>query len=389
MNGASFFDVAVVGAGPAGCPAALALSRAGLRVAIFEKAELPRYKTCGGGLLARAVKLLPGDLHSVIERQCYYAELHHHGPRLTYSTNRDAPIVTMVMRDRFDHGLTVAAEQSGVRIIARTTVLKVAVAEEKVTLSTTAGEFTAGFVIGADGATSAVAGHCGFPGLPRVIPALECEVTVKAEQFERFSFAARFDFGMTPHGYGWVFPKKNHLSVGVLTTRRGSCNLNQEYQRYLVAIGLGDITEEQRHGYIIPIRPREGLFAQPRVLLVGDAAGLADPVTAEGISAAIMSGQLAAASIIRHPQNAKAAIAAYRTGLRATLLSELRIARVLSKGLYDFPRLRSWLFARHGQSLSEFVTDVVMGAARYRDAVGRPKNYLRLLGRPLQRPSDL
>ena len=379
MSGPSFFDVAVVGAGPAGCPAALALSRAGFRVVIFEKAELPRYKTCGGGLIARTLTLLPIDVRTVIERQCYSADLHHHGPRLTYSTRRDTPVVSMVMRDRFDHTLTLAAEQAGVRIMARTTVLKVRASRESVVLLTTAGEFTAGFVIAADGVMSAVAAQCGFPNLRRVIPALEYEMTVDDERFERFSLAARFDFGLTPRGYGWVFPKKNQLSVGVLTTRKGCCNLNHEYRRYLKAIGLNESIGEQRHGYMIPVLPRDGLFTVPRVLLVGDAAGLADPVTAEGISGAILSGQLAATAVIQNPENADGAMDAYRVALRATLLPELRIARVLARGLYDFPGLRGWLFSRHGQELGEFVTDVMMGAARYRDGVRRPKNYFKLL----------
>lgn len=379
MSEPTFFDVAVIGAGPAGCPAALALSRAGLRVALFEKAQLPRYKTCGGGLLARTLKLLPADVSAVIERACVTAELHHHEPRLTYSTRRDAPIVSMVMRDRFDRHLAQAAENAGVRMFTHTPVLNVVATEQRVTLETAAGKFAASFVVAADGVMSLVARKCGFPELRQVIPALEAELTVDPERFERFGSAARFDFGVTPHGYGWVFPKKAHLSVGVLTTRRGCCNLNEEYNRYRALLGLGEPLEEQRHGYMIPTRPRDGLFTVPRVLLVGDAAGLADPVTAEGISAAVLSGQLAATAIAENRTSPGAAIAAYRRALGATLLPELRIARGLARALYGFPKVRGWLFARHGQALSEFVTDVVMGSARYRDAVYRPRNYLKLL----------
>lgn len=381
MHESSFFDVAVVGAGPAGCPAALTLSRAGLRVALFEKASLPRYKTCGGGLLARTLKLLPDDVAAVVESACHSAELHHHGPQLTYSTRRDAPIVSMVMRDRFDHHLAQAAERSGARLFTHTPVLNVAVTEQRVTLQTAAGEFTASFVIAADGVMSVVARKCGFPELRQVLPALEVEMTVDPQRFERFRTAARFDFGVTPYGYGWVFPKTSHLSVGVLTTRRGSCNLNEEYLRYRDLLGLKEPLEEQRHGYMIPTCPRDGLFTVPRVLLVGDAAGLADPVTAEGISAAVLSGQLAATAVVQNVDAPQAVIAAYRQALGATLLPELRIARGLARGLYGFPKLRGWLFARHGQRLSEFVTDVVMGDARYQNAVYRPRNYLKLLGR--------
>ena len=123
---------------------------------------------------------------------------------------------------------------------------------------------------------------------------------------------------------------------------------------------------------------RARMFEAPRVLLTGDAAGLADPVTAEGISAAIRSGQLAAAAILAGRFDDAATRRDYRKRLQATLLPELRIARMLARVLYDFPRVRAWLFARHGQRMSEFVTRVVMGESSYRDAIRRG-NILKLL----------
>ncbi len=106
---------------------------------------------------------------------------------------------------------------------------------------------------------------------------------------------------------------------------------------------------------------------------------MVDPVTAEGISAAILSGQLAARAILESRLDEKAARRAYQKLLRKTLLPELRIARMLACILYDFPRVRAALFSRHGQRLSEYLTRIVMGEASYRDAVFRPGNYLKLL----------
>ncbi len=374
MSAAPHFDVAVVGAGPAGSAAALVLARGGRRVAIIEKAVPPRYKTCGGGLLGRTLLLLPFDIRSVVERECFTAELHHHAPGLSFSPRRERPVVSMVMRDRFDQLLTTAAQNSGAELFAGTSVLEVASRSDGVELKTSTGFVTARFVIAADGAGSLVARRAGLPELRHVIPALECEVTVDAARFEKFRHAARFDFGLTPHGYAWVFPKREHLSIGVLTTRRGSCNLNDEYARYRAHLGLDGPVKEERHGHLIPVRPREKMFAVPRILFVGDAAGLADPVTAEGISAAILSGQLAAQSILEGTDVQRA----YREKLQMTLLPELRVARVLARVLYDFPRVRAALFARHGQRLSELLTRVVMGETSYRDAVRWPGDYLKL-----------
>ena len=354
-----------------------------MRVAILEKAVPPRHKTCGGGILGRALAMLPVDVASAVERECLAAELHHHNPDLVFTTRRERAIVSMVMRDRFDHLLTTAAQDAGAELFSGTPVREVTRHADRVELQTDGGIFAAKYVIAADGAGSVVARKCGMPELRRVIPALEYEVTVNAACFEKFRHAARFDFGLTPHGYAWVFPKREHLSIGVLTTRRGSCNLNEEYARYLARLGIGPVIREERHGYMIPVRPRDRMFDAPRILLTGDAAGLVDPITAEGISAAILSGQLAAQAILEgHPDESDTR-RAYRRLLEATLLPELRVARALARVLYDFPRVRAWLLTRHGQRVSEFLTRVVTGEADYREAVRRPGNYFRLLGRKL------
>lgn len=383
MIGSFHFDVVVVGSGPAGSSAALVLGRGGRRVAILERETLPRHKTCGGGLLGRARNLLSLEIGSTVERECLRAELHHHAPDLKFVTARNRPMVSMVMRDRFDHLLTTAAQEAGAELFSGAPVRELLGHPDHVALRTDQGIFTASYIIAADGVGSLVAKQCGLPALRRVIPALECEVTVDEACLEKFSGAARFDFGLTPHGYAWVFPKRNHLSIGVLTTRRGSCNLNEEYTRYLARLGIDHILHEERHGYMIPLHPRDRMFDAPRVLLAGDAAGLVDPVTAEGISAAILSGQLAAQAILEgHADEAKTRDA-YRKLLQSELLPELRVARVLARIFYDFPRARAWLLSRHGQRLSEFLTRIVMGEAGYREAVRRPGNYLRLLGRKL------
>lgn len=374
------FDVIVVGAGPAGASAALALGGQGLRVGIVEKAVLPRYKTCGGGVLRRAAALLPLDFQSVVERECHAAELVHHVPSLRFVCRRERPVISMVMRDRFDHLLVRAAEQAGTTLFTGTTVTEVKLAPSGVHLGTSAGEFGARFVIAADGANSAVARKLGFPELRDVVPAFESEVTFPADEMKRLTETARFDFGFVPAGYAWVFPKRDHLSIGVLTTRRGAANLPDYYRRYLDLLGLGRPLREEKHGYLIPCVPRRGLFGTPRVLLTGDAAGLADPVTAEGITAGILSGQLAAQAIVAGGGDPAAAARVYRAMLEEKLLRDLRVARWLARVLYDWPRLRAGLLSRHGQRLSELMTQIVSGETSYTAAIRRPGNYLKLLG---------
>ena len=373
--------MAIVGAGPAGASAALALGGRGLRIGLIEKAVPPRYKTCGGGVLRRAIALLPLDVRAAVERECHVAEFVHHGPHLRFVCERERPIVSMVMRDRFDHLIATAAVQAGAQLFAGTTVREVTLEAETVRLTTSAGDFRARFVIAADGANSLVARQTGRTDLRDIFPAFECEVTLAPEAMAPLMRTARFDFGLVPAGYGWVFPKGGHLSIGVGTTRRGAANLPENYRRYLDALGIGAPLREERHGYLIPCRPREGMFGAHRVLFVGDAAGLADPVTAEGITAGILSGQLAARAILDGGFAEPAVKRLYRTGLSQTLLADLRIARWLAWAFYECPRLRAGLLRRHGQSMTELMTQIVTGETTYRAVIRRPGNYLKLFRR--------
>ncbi len=366
----------IVGGGPAGASAALELGGRGLRVALIEKGVPPRYKTCGGGVLSRALALLPVDVKAAVERECLVAELVHHAPHLRFVCRRSSPIVSMVMRDQFDHLLVAAAQDRGVQLISGTTVSDVGLSPNGVCLATRTGEIRAKFVIAADGVNSVVAHKTRRRPLGGVVPALECEVTLPPDVMAPFMHAARFDFGLVPAGYGWVFPKGHHLSIGVGTTRRGAANLPDQYRRYLAHLGLRGVISEERHGFMIPCRPREGLFEVPRVLFAGDAAGLADPVTAEGITAGILSGQLAGRALLAGGFRDVEVRRAYQKTLDGELLSELRVARALAWVLYDCPRLRTALFKRHGQRISELMTQIVTGETSYTAAVRRPGNYL-------------
>jgi geranylgeranyl reductase family protein len=373
------YDVIVVGSGPAGSSAAWRLARAGLSVAVLEKDALPRYKTCGGGIIGRGLQVSPVDMVHVIEQACCTARLNVFPSELSFTTHRASPIVSMTMRAQFDYALLSAAQVAGAAVHQCCAVKDVSSQTDSVTVMTHQGEMTAKFIVAADGALSTVARRIGMTDGRVLIPALEYEVTIPPERLERFSGVARFDFGILPHGYAWAFPKRQHLSIGVLSMIQRGGDLKQAIMRYADLLGCRDATRIEQHGFVIPVRPRNGPYIDKRVLLVGDAAGFADPVTGEGISFALRSGLLAAESLIAGDLEEEPVRQTYSHSLAESILPELRAGRLLARFLYDFPRLRSWVFARHGQRLCEAVTDVMAGTRTYCDLTFTPKSLFKLL----------
>src|SRR6185503_12301658 len=160
MAAMTVHDVAVVGAGPAGASAARVLAQAGARVVLLEKHELPRYKTCGGGVVARALRALPAHVRAAVEaeaveRPCHTADIAM-GDGLRFHARRERPLISMVMRDRFDAVLVAAAGHAGADVRPRAAVRAVVSGAEGVELATTGGPVVARFVVAADGATSEI-----------------------------------------------------------------------------------------------------------------------------------------------------------------------------------------------------------------------------------------
>jgi flavin-dependent dehydrogenase len=244
-----------------------------------------------------------------------------------------------------------------------------------VRVTTDDGTLHCALVIAADGATGTVS-RAGFGTVRHAVPAVELEVPVPDRVLERFVDRAQFDFGIVPGGYGWVFPKQDHLSIGVLSTRRGSAHLGQALAAYLHQLGIGAGGARPR-GYVIPIRPAGRPWIRHRVMAVGDAAGLVDPLTAEGISSAVLSARLATTAVVRGELNPDRIEPLYARGLRSHVLGGLRLAGLIAQLVYARQSVQRAVYVSAGPLLARAILDLSTG-------VPPARSVLRALGRALR-----
>jgi len=374
-------DVIVIGSGPAGSSAAYELARSGIKVLVVEKEKLPRYKTCGGGVVYRAARLLPFSIVESKNKSFNSAEINDHESKLHFNVKRNKPIVEMIMRADFDYHILSRAVEEGAEVKDGMEVKKIFNLENEVELIINEKSYHTKFVIAADGATGIATKSLGLVNKLKV-PALECEIFGHS-LFKRFKDSVRFDYGIVPHGYAWVFPKAAHLSVGIAVMKKSGTSLHNLLSKYLRALNINqeEIEEMDKHGFMIPLYSGKNKLSSGRVLIVGDALGLADPITAEGISYAIESGQLAARAIINGKFELNDVVKIYKQFLKP-ILKELRYAKVLAWFVYGNPAVRRSVFKHYGARISELLTDVIMDEKKYSEILKNPKNYLKLF-RPL------
>jgi geranylgeranyl reductase family protein len=273
------YDVAIVGAGPAGSVAAYRLADAGANVLLLDKASFPRDKPCGGGVTGRAARLLPFSIEPVVEDVVYRLDCGlRYGQHITRRAR--APLAYMTQRRRLDHFLLQKAAEAGAEVRERET------ADVR--------ELDAKIVIGADGCNGSAAKQLGLAD--RVAHGVALEANYPYDQ--RFAGAMVLEIAAIRGGYGWVFPKADHINVGVGGNGEEGPKLRAELQRMCEAYGIDPDTAEDRRGYRLPMRLSGTRLACGRTAVIGDAAGLVDPLSGDGMYEAFYSAKLVAAAAL-------------------------------------------------------------------------------------------
>ena len=357
-----------MGGGPAGSQAALHLARGGVKVAVLDDSH-PREKPCGGGITARALALVGSSVAALAGGvPIRSARFGHQDREATVPLADDAGLLRLAVASRrsFDSRLLEVAEEAGATLLpARALDVQ---RDGTVWRITTRGDsITARFIVGADGPASLVRRRLSKPFERR-------DLSIAAGYYVRGITSTRIDVAFVdePSGYLWSFPRPDHLAVGVCAQAdiSTSTQLLTLCDRWIDANVAGGTRE--RYGWPIPSLTVTTLSEEhpggDGWLLVGDAAGLVDPITREGIFFALLSGQLAAESVL---SNADAA-GVYVDRLRATIYPELLTAARLKARFYR-PRFISLLISSLQRSgrIRAVMADLVSGEQPYHSLRGR------------------
>ncbi len=361
------WDVAIIGAGPAGTTAASLLADKGFEVLILDREYFPRAKPCGGALSQKIKKFLLVEYESLKGHEVFGAEFSFKGQDAFRIESPDC-IAKLIHREDLDLSLLNLSIDKGARFVAGKKVIHLEKKDSFVCLETENGACChAKVVIGADGPRG-VSARFMNPG-HRVPMGVAIEEETEIETIPKLDLKKVYlDFGRFPWGYGWIFPKEGLSSVGCgAIVRRKKIPLKEEFERMKHKFPFLYGNVKKAKGWLLPYFGEFSYHrADEQVLLVGDAARLMDPFLGEGIYYAMASATFAAESIIKMFNRKRSLVGLYLARIQKELMDELKHAVRMAEFVY--PRIKLGFYAlRRSKSLGHLYVHVMSGKLSYRD----------------------
>lgn len=374
-------EVIVVGAGPGGSTAARGIAAAGASVLLLDRAKFPRDKPCGGGVTVRGANILPFSIDPVVEDIVTAARMRLR-ERREVTRDAKAPLTYMTQRRRLDAFLVEKAQAAGVEFRDGQTVTDVTRhADGTFEVRTKDGTYQARVVIGADGANGIVGNRLGYEAAGESAVALEGNIAFPGGVPAEFRGKVTLNFGHVPGGYGWVFPKGDHINVGVGGWKEAAGPiLRPALRRLCRTYGLDFDTVTNLRGHHLPMQRRGMVIAAAGSAVVGDAAGLVDPLSGEGITAALLSGTAVAPAVRDYLDGYVPTLAGYQATLAREYLPEFEASRALMEIFNVNPAPFVWMLQHLGPFWDGAVR-MIRGEVTYLDLthVAGPVSYA-LLG---------
>jgi geranylgeranyl reductase family protein len=364
------YDVAIAGAGPAGSTTAYHLAKAGARVLLLDRAEFPREKPCGGGVTARAFERAPVDLTPVIEQVVNKVRFSYRlGGHFDYEYPQT--LVYMTQRLRLDEYLLNQAVAAGAEFHGGSIVRNIELETNGVRIAANGDVYEASALVGADGANGIVAKSAGLH--PVTDPPVALEANFPYEHVpDEWQDLLALELGSMPGGYGWSFPKSDHFNVGCGGWNAQGGKLRPHLAALRDHYGLQSTPMLNLRGHHLPTRDEGAPIVRGRVLLVGDAAGLVDPMSGEGIYSAFVSGHLAAARLLRFLDGADADLHPYEAAIEREIMADIRAAKLL-RDAYHYTPWPCYFMLRRNDRFKLMLCQLITGEHSY-------ASYLRQLG---------
>ncbi|TVQ10201.1 MAG: geranylgeranyl reductase family protein [Leptolyngbya sp. DLM2.Bin27] len=358
------YDVIVVGAGPAGAATAYHLAQQGHAVLILEQQALPRYKPCSGAVSPSVAAHFDFDFAPVIEREMR---------RVRYTWKLGDPIeaelatdpIWMVKRDLFDHFLVQQAQGQGAQLKDSTAVTAIANQGDYWQVSTTDGTLEAAYLVAADGAKGPMASWLGFPRLTlRMASVLEVPAPVGDD------CAINFEFGLVKQGCMWNFPKRQGYSIGAATfLGQAPADYRKALDQYSQSFGVSAAAGTV---YSHPLKLWDGNHPlhTHRAVLVGEAAAIVDPLSAEGIRPGMVSGVRAAEAIHAALAGDADALANYTATMHTTWGEDMPWAKRIAGLFFRVPGI-GYRVGIKRPTATQRLGQILSGEVRYADIASR------------------